>query len=194
MWRFRAGGGGRTASHGFENQSAAASEAGVTSLGEAALKGAASGLAGAAIMTIGEKVEQQFTGRPSSYVPGRTLASLLGLERPDEDRFARNMTMHYGTGALLGALRGIMAAANLRGPYASLMHTPVRLSTDQLLENLTGVGAPPWTWPRDEQVIDVVHKAVYSLASGAIADAVISPLPTSSAQRALPGRRLKGFA
>lgn len=166
----------------------------MSSLGEAALKGAASGIVGAIMMTAGEKLEQRFTGRPSSYVPGRTLARLLHLERPDDDRFARNMAMHYGTGALVGVLRGVMAAANLRGPYASLMHTSVRLSTDQVLENVTGVGAPPWTWPRDEQVIDVVHKAVYSLATGAIADRLIAPLPTSSAERNLSGVRLKGFA
>jgi hypothetical protein len=145
-------------------------------------------------MTAGERIEQRLTGRPNSHVPGRTLATLLGLERPDEDRPARNLAMHYGTGMLLGTLRGVMSAANLRGPYASLMHTPVRLSTDQILENLTGVGAPPWTWPRDEQVIDVLHKAVYSFATGLIADSLISPLPTSSAKRQLSGSRLKGFA
>lgn len=127
-------------------------------------------------------------------MPGRTLAKLFGLRRPNEDRFGRNMAMHYTTGVMLGALRGVMSAANLRGPYASLMHTPVRLSTDQLLENLTGVGAPPWTWPRDELVIDLVHKAVYSVATGAIIDALVSPLPTSSVGRAFPARRLKGFA
>jgi hypothetical protein len=113
-------------------------------------------------MTAGEKLEQRFTGRPSSYVPGRTLARLLHLEQPDDDRFARNMAMHYGTGALLGAVRGVMAAANLRGPYASLMHTSVRLTTDQL-ENVTGVGALPWTWPRDEQVIDIVQAGLQPL-------------------------------
>ena len=164
------------------------------SLADAAIKGALAGLAGAAVMTAGEKLEQRLTRRPNSYVPGRTLANLLGLSRPNEDRFARNMTMHYAAGAMLGTVRGVMAAANLRGPLASLMHAPVRLSTDQVLENLTGVGAPPWTWPRDELLIDVVHKGVYSFATGAIADATISALPTSSADRAFPGRRLKGFA
>ena len=160
----------------------------------AAGRGAVAGLAGAAIMTVGEKLEQSLTGRPDSYVPGRTLASLAGLPSPGEDRLGRNLAMHYSTGMLLGVLRGVMAAANLRGPYASLMHTPVRLSTDQTLENLTGVGAPPWTWPRDELLIDVAHKGVYSLATGAIADALVEPLATSSARRALPSRRLKGFA
>lgn len=42
------------------------------------------------------------------------------------------MAMHYGTGALVGALRGIMAGANLRGPRASLMHTAIRLNVDQI--------------------------------------------------------------
>jgi hypothetical protein len=48
-------------------------------LTDAAIKGALAGLAGAAVMTAGEKVEQRFTRRPSSYVPGRTLANLVGL-------------------------------------------------------------------------------------------------------------------
>jgi hypothetical protein len=78
--------------------------------------------------------------------------------------------MHYGTGALVGALRGTMAAANLRGPLASLMHANLRLSVDQTLENATGVGSPPWTWPRDELVMDVAHKAAYALATGATVD------------------------
>ncbi|MBA3839220.1 MAG: hypothetical protein H0X55_02815 [Thermoleophilaceae bacterium] len=59
---------------------------------------------------------------------------------------------------------------------------------------MSGVGAPPWTWPRDELVIDVVHKGIYSLATGAVADATISALPTSSAGRARRARRLKGFS
>jgi hypothetical protein len=163
-------------------------------LGQAIFRGALGGLVGAAVMTAGEKLEQRMTGRPDSYVPGRTLAHLLRLRRPDTDRFFRNMAMHYGTGVLLGVLRGVMSAANLRGPYASLMHTPLRLSTDQILENLTGVVAPPWTWPRDEQVIDGLHKAVYSLATGAVVDRLVPPLPASSPHRRSPGRRLKGFA
>jgi hypothetical protein len=166
----------------------------VAPLAAAALKGALAGVAGALVMTAGEKLEQRLTRRPSSYVPARTFASMLGLANPDEDRFARNMAMHYSTGAMVGALRGVMAAANLRGPYATLMHAPVRLSTDQILENLTGVGAPPWTWPRDELVIDVLHKGVYSLATGAIADALVPPLSESSARRAATARRLKGYA
>jgi len=81
--------------------------------------------------------------------------------------------MHWGTGAAVGALRGIWSAAGLRGLRASAWHTSVRLAVDQTLENVTGVGAPPWTWSRRDQVVDVAHKAVYSLATGAIADRLV---------------------
>jgi hypothetical protein len=149
----------------------------------AALKGSLAGLGGALIMTAGEKLEQRFTRRPDSYVPAHTLARLLRLGSPDDDRWARNMAMHYGTGAAAGAIRGLMSAANLRGPFASLMHAQVRLSVDQLLENATGVGAPPWTWPRDELVVDLAHKGVYAAATGAISDALIPATSGSSARR-----------
>ena len=160
----------------------------------AAGRGVAAGLAGVAAMTVAEKIEQRFTKRPNSYVPAHTLAALLGLPRPGADSWPRNMAMHWANGVVLGAVRGVMAAGNLRGPWASLMHTNLRLSWDQTLENLTGVGAPPWTWPRDELVVDVVHKAVFSLATGAVADALVEPLPGSSARRRAPGARLKGLA
>ena len=156
--------------------------------------GAGSGLVGAAAMAATAKVEQLATKRPDSYVPGHTLSHLLGLPDPDSDRWARNMAMHYTAGAIGGAIRGVMAAANLRGPFASLMHTNLRLSFDQTLENATGVGAPPWTWPRDELVIDVAHKAVYAFVTGAVAEALIEPSPGSSARRRALGARLKGFA
>jgi hypothetical protein len=160
----------------------------------AAVRGAAAGLAGVAAMTAGEKLEQLVTSRPDSYVPAHTLGRLLGLPGPDDDRWPRNMLMHYGNGVLLGALRGVMSAANLRGPQATALHAPLRLAWDQTLENLTGAGAPPWTWPRDELLIDVVHKTVFSFVTGVVADRLVAPLPTSSAHRTATGLRLKGFA
>jgi len=161
---------------------------------KAAAKGAAAGLAGAAAMAAASKLEQLVTHRPDSYVPAHTLARLLRLRDPDSDRWSRNMAMHYLAGATAGAVRGVMSAANLRGPFASVMHTNLRLSFDQTLENATGAGAPPWTWPRDELVIDISHKALYSFVTGAISDALVPPAPGSSARRPALGARLKGFA
>jgi hypothetical protein len=166
----------------------------MTAIAASAGLGAVSGLLGAAAMAGASNLEQRVTRRPDSYVPAHTLAHLLGLPDPDADRWIRNMTMHYASGAVAGCLRGIMAAANLRGPWAALMHTNLRLSFDQTLENLTGVGAPPWTQPRDELVLDIAEKAIFALVTGAVADRLIAPRPGSSASRPGLGRRLKGFS
>ena len=144
-------------------------------LGRAALRGALAGLAGTAAMTLAEKVEQQVTSRPDSYVPGRTLTALTtGRRLPERARPpVRNHLMHWGTGALVGALRGVWSASGLRGWRASAWHTSVRLATDQTLENATGVGSPPWTWSRQDQVVDVGGKAIYSFVTGAVADRLV---------------------
>ncbi|MGC5075584.1 hypothetical protein [Agrococcus sp. DT81.2] len=145
-------------------------------LGRAALVGAACGLVGVAAMTLGEKAEQAVTKRPNSYVPARTLLALTGRSPGDGPQSPIwNHAVHWGTGAVLGALRGVWAVVAIRGPLANVKHTVVRLAFDQTLENVTGVGAPPPTWPRQEQLIDVAHKAVYSLVTGMAADALITP-------------------
>jgi hypothetical protein len=148
-------------------------------LGRAALRGALAGLAGVAAMTTAEKVEQTVTHRPNSFVPGRTLTALTtGRRLPGSARpLVRNHLMHWGTGVALGALRGVWAASGLRGWRASAWHTSVRLATDQTLENATGVGSPPWTWSRQDQVVDVAGKAVYSFVTGLVADRLVPVAP-----------------
>jgi len=81
--------------------------------------------------------------------------------------------MHWGQGIALGAVRAFMAHHGIRGPVGSFIFMNLRLINDQTLENATGVGAPPWTWPRDEQVIDLTHKAVYAFVTGAVADHLV---------------------
>lgn len=143
----------------------------------AAARGAVCGLAGVAVMTAGEKLEQTLTKRPNSYIPARTLLALLGQRPGDAQQpLVWNHIMHWGTGAALGSLRGIWAVTGIRGPLAHAKHTVVRLAFDQTLENSTGVGAPPTSWPANEQLVDVTHKALYSLATGLLADGWIRPV------------------
>jgi hypothetical protein len=140
-------------------------------LSTAAWRGGLAGLAGVAVMTAAEKVEQRITGRPGSFVPARTLLTLVGRRPSEANRpLVANLVMHYGTGAALGVLRGVWSEIGLRGPGWSLAHSVVRLSTDQTLENSTGAGSPPATWPRRERAVDVLHKTVYSLATGWVTD------------------------
>lgn len=146
--------------------------------GSVALRGLLAGAAGVAAMTAGEKLEQAFTRRPNSYVPARTLERLARLpEQPDGERLARNWAMHWGQGILLGVARAMMAERGVRGPAGSFLFLNLRLLNDQALENATGVGSPPWTWPIDEQVIDLAHKGVYAFVTGAVVDRLVAGPP-----------------
>lgn len=141
-------------------------------------------------MTLCEKVEQLFTHRPNSYVPAHTLERLLRLpEKPDSERRNLNWTMHWGQGILLGAVRGLMAEKGVRGPVGSFLFMNLRLLNDQTLENATGVGALPWTWPKDEQIIDLGHKATYAFVTGLVADSLVEGPPGVPAPRRLWSER-----
>jgi len=107
-------------------------------------------------------------------VPAHTLERLLRLPaRPDRERLGLNWAMHWGQGIALGAVRALMAQHGIRGPVGSFLPLNLRLLNDQTLENATKVGAPPWTWPVDEQVIDLLHKAIYAYVTGAAADRLV---------------------
>ena len=167
------GGGVPTTTSAAKPAAAAVSRAGLSEAPVLAL-GLLAGAAGVAAMTLAEKVEQAFTGRPNSYVPARTLERLLGLPaRPDRERLGLNWAMHWGQGIALGPLRAWMAKRGFSGPFGSFLFLNLRLLNDQSLENATGVGAPPWTWPRDEQAIDIAHKAIYAFVTGMVADRLV---------------------
>jgi hypothetical protein len=84
--------------------------------------------------------------------------------------------MHWGTGAVLGVLRGVWSAVGMRGASSTAMFAVVRFAFDQTVENATGVGAPPMTWPRRELAVDLLHKGVYAVATSLVADAVVRPV------------------
>ena len=157
-------------------------------------EGLLAGTAGVAVMTLGEKAEQRLTGRPDSHVPARVLQRLTGLRERAGGRqpVPVNLAMHFGQGVVLGVLRSVMAHAGLRGPWSSAKFAVVRLTNDQILENATGVGAPPPTWPRRELVVDLLHKTVYAFATGVVADALAArsgPGPGQRHAAMRPGRR-----
>ncbi len=136
-------------------------------------------------MTLTEKAEQALTKRPNSFVPGRTLLTLLGRKPTVETQpLLANWVMHWGQGVLLGAARALMSREGLRGPMGSFLFMNLRLANDQALENATGAGAPPWTWPKNEQVVDLLHKGVYAFITGLVADGLVRARRDMTAIRA----------
>jgi hypothetical protein len=153
-------------------------------LASAAGRGVVAGLVGTAAMTLTEKVEQRVWGRPDSYVPGRALLRAAGRSPSESSRpLLANHAMHWATGGLFGALRALWSANGIRGGQATATHSVTRLAFDQTVENLSGAGAPPASWPRGERAIDVVHKTVYAVVTGALADAWVAPAAGSGRGR-----------
>jgi hypothetical protein len=65
----------------------------------AAGRGAVAGTVGVLAMTVGEKVEQRFTGRTNSYVPARALMVMTGRQPgDDESPVIWNHAMHWAPG------------------------------------------------------------------------------------------------
>jgi hypothetical protein len=155
-----------------------------SSLGEAVLVGLAAGVMGTVALNLTNTLEQRMTGRPDSYVPAHTLQRLLHLkEKSDQNSAPANAVFQWGIGAFSGALRGVMSRAGMRGPYASFIHLAARVCTDQSLENSVNRSTAPWTWPHDEQLLDLAHKAAYAVVAGAITDKFVKSAANTASNR-----------
>jgi hypothetical protein len=153
-----------------------------SALARAAVRGAIAGLVGTAAMTAGELLEQRLTHRPDSHIPARTLRILMGRPTSDGKQYpVWNSAMHWLTGATLGALRGVWSVTGIRGTSATAAHTVVRLAFDQTLENATGAGAAPASWPVGEKTVDYLHKGVFAIVTGITSDALNPPALVSTA-------------
>ena len=118
-------------------------------------------------MTLEEKIEQSFTGRPNFPVPSYTLRSI-----PPSPTRDPNVHLEHGN-----ALRPRRPHRRSTWHHESLRNKrPIRkfhVHRHEITygsENWIGVGAPPWTWLRSEQRIAVVHKGVFATAKGVLCD------------------------
>ena len=134
-------------------------------------RGLLSGLVGTVAMTISETIEMRATGREASTVPAQVGSTLLGVHPVSDEQLGRlNTVVHWGHGALLGATRGLMSIAGLRGLQATLGHFTAFWIGDIALYKVLGIAPAPWRWKRQDLVIDVFHKGVYALVTGAAYD------------------------
>ncbi|KAH7045119.1 hypothetical protein B0J12DRAFT_151268 [Macrophomina phaseolina] len=143
------------------------------SFGKAVAIGLGAGAIGALSMVASSKVEQLLlTNRPNSYVPATTSSRLLGVSSGASSRHpdALNHFHHFSMALLTAPVRAVMSYYGVIGPIASLMFLPLRIAVDQVFEIGAGASALPWTWPINEQWVDVVHKAVFAFGVGYLTD------------------------
>jgi hypothetical protein len=144
----------------------------------ALLRGMVAGAVGTAAMTLSETLEMRLTGRKGSNVPGQVGAHLLPGSDPDSaaDVERLNAATHWTHGIGMGALRGALDLAGVRGPQATAAHFALLWGGDAALYNALGIAEVPWRWETSELATDMLHKGVYAAVTGAVYDA-LTPTP-----------------
>ena len=138
----------------------------------ALVRGMVAGAVGTVALTVAEQVDMKITGRKSSDVPGQVGAHLLPGKDPDSavDVAALNTPVHWVHGISMGAVRGILDAAGVRGPAATAAHFALFWGGDAALYKTLDIAEVPWKWSGSELASDVFSKGVYAIVTGMVYD------------------------
>ena len=145
-------------------------------------RGMAAGAVGTLVMTASQGLEMMATGRPGSRVPGEVGAHLAPGKNPGSPRDVAqsNTAVHWAHGIAMGALRGALDVAGVRGARASVTHFALVWGGDAALYRTLGIADAPWRWTSGDLTTDMFHKGIYAAATGATYDALNAPSRTST--------------
>ncbi len=140
----------------------------VNELAAALGKGLFAGLAGTAAMTISTAVEIELTGRGASDAPSKAAGKVLGVQpRNAEGRKRFSNFVHWSYGMAWGAPRGMLSAARVLEPAASVLHFLLVWGTAQVMLPVLNVSPPAAEQDLEQIATDALHHAVYAAATGA---------------------------
>jgi hypothetical protein len=141
----------------------------VTKAASAVGDGLVAGLVGTAAMTVSSTIEARLRGRAASSAPARATAKALGIAAFENDlakaRF--NDLSHWGYGTGWGVVRGLLGATGMPAGRATAAHGAAVWGAAAVTLPALDVAPPFVFWSRGEVAIDVLHHAVYALATGA---------------------------
>ena len=130
-------------------------------------KGLFAGVVGTAAMTASSTIEANLRGRGSSSTPGQAAAKVLGVQPVDEESEARfSNLVHWGYGTAWGGARGLLEAAGLSGPAATVAHFGAVWGSEQVMLPALDVTPPLTEWGAEEIAIDTLHHLVYVTTTG----------------------------
>jgi hypothetical protein len=131
--------------------------------------GLVAGFLGTAAMTVSSTLEARLRGRVPSTAPARATAKALGITAFENDiaRARWNDLSHWGYGTGWGVLRGLLGATRLPAARATAAHGAAIWGSAAVTLPALEVAPPFVFWGREEIAIDVLHHAVYALATGA---------------------------
>jgi hypothetical protein len=130
--------------------------------------GLVAGLVGTAAMTVSSTVEARLRARTGSTAPARATAKVLGISDFDNDlaRARFNDLSHWGYGTGWGIVRGLLGASGLPPAKATAAHGAALWGTEAMTLPALEIAPPVVFWAKEEIAIDILHHAVYALATG----------------------------
>jgi hypothetical protein len=141
---------------------------GLTKAASAIGDGLVAGALGTAAMTASSTLEARLRHRAPSTAPARATAKALGIAQFDNDlakaRF--NDLAHWGYGTAWGVVRGALGAAGISAARATAAHGAAVWGSAAVTLPALDIAPPFVFWGRTEIAIDVLHHAVYAVATG----------------------------
>jgi hypothetical protein len=120
------------------------------------------GLAGTAAMTVSSMAEMKLRDRKPSTAPQDAASKLLKLEPRNSDELNRlGQVVHWQYGTSQGAIRGLMSAAALREPLASILFFAAVWGVDLAVVPELTDNKPASEWGAEELAIDALHHLVF---------------------------------
>lgn len=125
------------------------------------------GLAGTAVMTLGQALEQKLTGREDSRTPAKGVERATGVE-PDTDRGEERLSTltHWTYGTALGA--GLLALREVDEPARAALFFGGVWGLALVLESFANPDQPATEWSAAALATDVGHHIVYAGAAAAV--------------------------
>jgi hypothetical protein len=130
--------------------------------------GLVAGFAGTAAMTVSSTLEARLRGRAASTAPARATAKALGIARFEDDvaRARFNDLSHWGYGTGWGVVRGLLGATGMPARRATAAHGAAVWGSAAATLPALEIAPPFVFWGKQEVAIDLLHHAVYAVATG----------------------------
>ena len=140
----------------------------LTKLSDAVGAGLVAGFLGTAAMTASSTIEARLRHRAFSSTPARATAKALGISAFETDlaRARFNDLSHWGYGTGWGVVRGVLGAAGVPARRATAAHGAAIWGSGAAMLPAMEVAPPVVFWPKEEIAIDLLHHAVYAIATG----------------------------
>ncbi len=157
--------------------------------------GLVAGVVGTAAITVSQLTAMRIRGRKPSNSPAKAVEKVFAIRPIDDAAESRlNELAHWGYGTSWGAVRGIMTAFGLRGPWADTIHWGAVQGTAMLLLPALEVAPPVREWGAKEIAFEGLHHVVYVTAVGLTCDALCRRFASPQATERIPWSILVGGA